>query len=81
MVTQSWILDSGHPGASIPVLNNPFCKEVFPDIQPKLTLVQLEATVLNRVLFLRPLVVVCLGASILKKNVRPGREFQSTQNC
>ena len=26
----------------IPVLNNPFCKEVFPDIQPKLTLAQLE---------------------------------------
>ena len=26
----------------IPVLNNPFCKEVFPDIQPKSPLVQLE---------------------------------------
>ena len=25
------------------VLNNPFYKEVFPDIQPKLTLAQLEA--------------------------------------
>jgi len=25
------------------VLNNPFSKEVFPDIQPKLTLAQLEA--------------------------------------
>ena len=31
------------PGEPIPVLNNPFCKEVFPDIQPKLTLAQLEA--------------------------------------
>ena len=31
------------PGEPIPVLNNPFCKEAFPDIQPKLTLVQLEA--------------------------------------
>eukprot|EP00076_Gallus_gallus_P034103 XP_024999641.1 T-complex protein 11 homolog isoform X4 [Gallus gallus] len=31
------------PGEPIPVLNNPFCKEVFPDIQPKLPLVQLEA--------------------------------------
>ena len=30
-------------GEPIPVLNNPFCIEVFPDIQPKLTLVQLEA--------------------------------------
>jgi len=25
------------------VLNNPFCKEVFPNVQPKLALVQLEA--------------------------------------
>ena len=25
------------------MLNNPFCKEVFPDIQPKLTLAQLKA--------------------------------------
>ena len=25
------------PEQHIPVLNNPFCKEVFPDIQPKLT--------------------------------------------
>jgi len=25
------------------VLSHPFCKEVFPDIQPKLTLAQLEA--------------------------------------
>ena len=31
------------PGEPIPVLNNPFSKEVFPDIQPKLTLVQLKA--------------------------------------
>ena len=31
------------PGEPIPVLNNPFCKEVFPDIQPKLTLAELEA--------------------------------------
>ena len=31
------------PGEPIPVLNNPFCKEVFHDIQPKLTLAQLEA--------------------------------------
>jgi len=27
----------------MPVLNNPFCKEVFPDIQPKPPLAQLEA--------------------------------------
>jgi len=31
------------PGESIPVLNNPFCKEAFPDIQPKPPLAQLEA--------------------------------------
>ena len=30
-------------GEPIPVLNNPFCKEVFPDIQHKLTLAQLKA--------------------------------------
>jgi len=31
------------PGEPIPVLNNPFCNKVFPDIQPKLTLAQLKA--------------------------------------
>ena len=31
------------PGEPIPVLNNPFCKGVFPDIQPKPPLMQLEA--------------------------------------
>ena len=31
------------PGEPIPVLNHPFSKEVFPDIQPKLSLVQLKA--------------------------------------
>ena len=31
------------PGEPIPVLNNPFCKDIFPDIQPKPCLVQLEA--------------------------------------
>jgi len=31
------------PWEPIPVLNNNFCKEVFPDIQPKHTRVQLEA--------------------------------------
>ena len=31
------------PGEPIPVLNRPFCKEVFPNVQPKLTLAQLEA--------------------------------------
>ena len=31
------------PGEPIPVLNNSFCKEFFPDIQPKPPLVQLEA--------------------------------------
>ena len=30
-------------GSLIPVVNNPFCKEVLPDIQPKLTLAQLQA--------------------------------------
>jgi len=30
-------------GEPIPVLNNPFCKELLPDIQSKLTLVQFEA--------------------------------------
>jgi len=30
-------------GKPIPVFNNPFCKEMFPDVQPKLTLAQLEA--------------------------------------
>ena len=39
---QGWWLNH-LPGEPIPVLNNPFCKEVFPDIQPKLTLVQLKA--------------------------------------
>jgi len=39
---QGWWLNH-LPGQSIPVLNNPFCKEQFPDIQPELTLVQLEA--------------------------------------
>ena len=39
---QGWRLNH-LPGEPIPVLNNPFCKEVFPDIQPKLTLVQSEA--------------------------------------
>jgi len=39
---QGWWLNH-LPGEPIPVLNSPFCKEVFPDIQPKLTLVQLEA--------------------------------------
>ena len=31
------------PILPIPVLYQPFCKEVFPDIQPKVTLVQLDA--------------------------------------
>ena len=39
---QGWWLNH-LPGEPIPVLNNPFCKEVFPDIQTKLTLMQLEA--------------------------------------
>ena len=39
---QGWWLNH-LPGQPIPVLNNPFCKEVFPDIQPKPPLVQLEA--------------------------------------
>ena len=30
------------PWEPIPVFSNPFCKEVVPDIQTKLTLVQLE---------------------------------------
>jgi len=39
---QGWQLNH-LPGEPIPVLNHPFCKEVFPDIQPKLTLAQLKA--------------------------------------
>ena len=39
---QGWWLNH-LPGEPVPVLNNPFCKEVFPNVQPKLTLVQLEA--------------------------------------
>jgi len=39
---QGWWLNH-LPGEPILVLNNPFCKEVFPDIQPKLTLEQPEA--------------------------------------
>jgi len=39
---QGWSLNH-LPGEPIPVLNNPFSKDVFPDIQPKLTLMQLEA--------------------------------------
>jgi len=31
------------PGQPIPMLNNLFCKEVFPDIQPKPPLAQLKA--------------------------------------
>jgi len=31
------------PGEPIPVLNHPFCNEIFPDIQPKPPLAQLEA--------------------------------------
>ena len=48
--TSKWFLNTSRDGDStnflgepIPVLNNPFCKEDFPDIQPKLTLVQIEA--------------------------------------
>jgi len=33
----------------IPVFNHPFCKEVFPNVQPKLTLAQLEAISLRPV--------------------------------
>lgn len=39
---QRWWLNH-LPGEPIPVLYNPFCKEIFPDIQLKLTLAQLEA--------------------------------------
>jgi len=39
---QGWWLNH-LPGEPIPVFTNPFCKEVFPDIQPKLTLAKLEA--------------------------------------
>ena len=39
---QGWWLNP-LPGEPIPVLNHPFCKEVFLDIQPKPPLVQLEA--------------------------------------
>jgi len=39
---QEWWLNH-LPGEPIPVLNNPFCKGVFPNIQPKFTLVQFEA--------------------------------------
>jgi len=31
------------PGEPIPELNNPFCKEILPDIRPKPPLVQPEA--------------------------------------
>ena len=41
---QGWWLHHLH-GEPLPVLNNPFCQEVSPDIQPKLTLAQLEAIV------------------------------------
>ena len=39
---QGWWLNH-LPGEPIPVLNNSFWKEVFPDIQPKPPLAQLEA--------------------------------------
>ena len=45
-ITSKWFLNTSRDGDStkpIPLLNNPFCKEVFLDIQPKLPLVQLEA--------------------------------------
>ena len=49
--TPRWVLntfrdgdrDGDLPGEPIPVFNNPFCKDVFPDIQPKPLLAQLEA--------------------------------------
>jgi len=36
------------------VLNNPFCKEVFPDIQPKLPMAKLEGIAPGRVMVLVP---------------------------
>jgi len=48
--TSKWFLNTSRdgdfnhlPGEPIPVLNNPFCKEIFPEIQPKPPLEQLEA--------------------------------------
>ena len=46
--TSKWVINTSRDvtclGEPIAVLNNPFCKEVFPNIQPKPPLAQLEAS-------------------------------------